>query len=107
MKKSKSIFIILLLVCFFADLAFFLPRLLVSFFGEAHFISSYLYIYGSGIPFFILGVWLLIRSKALDLKAPGEKKWFWFFILGLTWSVVAHGFWIFTAVHFPFKGILN
>lgn len=105
MKQSNSIFIVLLLVCFFVISAFFFPRWLVSSFGEAHFISSYLYIYGSGIPFFIVGLYLLIRSKALNLKAPGEKKWLWFFILGLTWAVTAHGLWIFTAVYFPFKGV--
>ena len=107
MSQIKSVFIICVLVSFFACSAFFFPRWLVSRFGEGHFISSYLYIYGSGIPFFILGVCLLIRSKALDFRIKGEKKWLWFFILGLTWYLIAHGLWILVAVSFPFKGVLN
>ena len=107
MSQIKSVFIICVLVGFFAGSAFFFPRWLLTRFGEGHFISSYLYIYGSGIPFFILGVWLLIRSKALDFRIKGEKKWLWFFILGLTWYVIAHGLWILVAVSFPSKGVLN
>ena len=106
MERIRNIFVLTVLLCFFTSSAFFFPRWLFSNFGEAHFISSYLYIYGSGVPFFILGFWLLIRSKALNLKVTGEKKWFLFFILGLFWNVLMHGFWVFMAVQFPFKGVV-
>ena len=102
--QSKNVFIALSLLCFFAYSAFFFPRWLVSHLGEAHFLSSYLYIYGSGIPFFILGIYLLIRSGAINLQMVEERKWLLFFIFGLAWSVLAHGLWILTAVYFPFKG---
>ena len=105
--QGKNIFIALSLLCFVACSAFFFPRWLISALGEEHFLSSYFYIYGSGIPFFILGIYLLIRSKAINLKIAGEKKWFLFFIFGLTWSLLAHGMWILSAVYFPFKGIVN
>ena len=105
--QIKNIFIIFSLLLFFTCSAFFFPRWLVSHLGEAHFLSSYLYIYGFGLPFFILGIYLLIRSRAINLKVVGERKWLFFFILGLTWSMLAHGMWIFVAVHFPFKGVVN
>ena len=105
--QVKSLFIVCALVSFFIISAFFFPRWLVFRFGEGHFISSYLYIYGSGIPFFVLGIGLLIRSRALDFRITGEKKWFLFFVLGLTWYVIAHGLWILTAVSFPFKGVIH
>ncbi len=103
-RRFKNIFIGVSLLCFFICSAFFFPRWLVSVFGLKHFLSSYLYIYGSGIPFFILGIWLLLRSKALDLRIAGEKKWLVFFILGISWSVLAHGVWILMAVQIPFFG---
>ena len=104
MKRMKNVSIVLFLLCFFISSAFFFPRWLFSNFGEAHFISSYLYIYGSGVPFFIVGLWLLIRSKALNLKLTGEKKWLLFFIFGLCWNILMHGFWVLMAVQIPFKG---
>ena len=86
---------------FLALSAFFFPRWLVANLGEAHFLSSYLYIYGQGLPFFILGVYALIKSKALNIKLPEEKKWLTVFILVLVWNMLAHGLWILTAVQIP------
>ena len=81
--------------------AFFFPRWLVSTFGESHFLSSYLYIYGQGLPFFIIGVYMLIKSQALNIKLHEEKKWLAYFILVLMWNMLAHGLWIWTAVQIP------
>ena len=95
MNKIKPAFFLL---CFFTGSAFFLPRYLVKAFGESHFISSYMYLYLSGIPFFVLGLWLLIHSKAINLKIPGEKTWLSFFVLSFVWYLIFHGGWILLAV---------
>ena len=87
--------------CFLALSAFFFPRWLVAKLGEAHFLSSYLYIYGQGLPFFILGVYALIKSKALNIKLPQERRWLTVFVLVLVWNMLAHGLWIWTAVRIP------
>ncbi len=100
-SQKKNILRLLFLLCFFASFAFFFPRLLKEVLGEAHFLSAYLYIYGSGIPFFILGISLLLKSKALNLQTAGEKKWLIFFIAGFVYNLLAHGVWILTAVQFP------
>ena len=89
------------LLLFFTVSAWLFPRILVSFLGESHFLSSYLYIYGQGLPFFILGVYALIKSKAINIQQTGEKKWLFYFVLVLIWNMLAHGLWIWTAVQFP------
>ena len=88
----------------FLYLVYFYPRVLSKYLGEDHVLSSYLYIYVFGIIFFIFNMWLLIRSKALNLNREGEKKWMWFFIGCLLWGCLMHAMWIFTATYFPFKG---
>lgn len=105
MKLSfmKNIVIIFLVVLFFASSAFYFPRGLVLFLGKEHFLSSYLYIYGSGIPFFILGIWLLIYSKAIKLEVPGEKKWILGFVFSFIWICFIHGLLILATVKIPFK----
>ena len=90
-----------LLFCLLALSAFAFPRALVAFLGESHFLSSYLYIYGQGLPFFILGVYMLLKTKAINTKRVGEKRWLLYFVLVLVWNVLFHGLWIWTAVQAP------
>lgn len=106
MKKHLSTLLILSLLCCLIAFVYFFPRYLVNHLGENHFLSSYLYIYTLGILFFSLNIFLLLRSKALNVKREGEKKWLFIFILGLICTMTLHGTVIAVAVLAPFKGFI-
>ncbi len=105
MKNRWTIAIVFLLLVFCAIVGVFIyPRQLVAVFGEDHFLSSYLYLYGLGVPIFIFNMWLMIRLNALSFKVPGEKKWLFIFIGGLVCTYVLHTMWVLVAALLPFKG---
>jgi len=94
----KNIVVVLSILFIIIGSAFFLPRWIITYLGESHFLSSYLYLYISGLPFFILGIYALVHSKAVNLKLIGETKWLLLFIFGLLWYIIFHGLWILIAI---------
>ena len=98
----------ILKICLWAALAgagfYCYPRWLVVTFGESHYLSPYLYLYGLGGPIFIFTMALMIHFKALNFKIPGEKKWAVIFVSGLFGSWLIHTVWIAAAVLAPFYG---
>lgn len=104
LNKYKNIIIFFLSLSFFIVSAFYLPRILVLFLGENHFLSSYLYIYISGMPFFMMGIYLIIKSQALNFKIPGEKRWIVYFFFTTLFVCAIHGLIILAAIKIPFKG---
>ncbi len=81
------------------------PRWLVSSFGESHYLSPYLYLYGLGVPIFVFNMWLMVRNGGMRLNIPGEKRWIFIFMCGLACSFVLHTLWVVVATYFPFKGL--
>ena len=105
MKSKWTPIVIFLLFAFCAIIGFYIyPRQLVTVFGEDHFLSSYLYLYGLGVPVFIFNMWLMVKLDALSFKAPGEKKWLFIFTGGLLCTFALHTVWVLVAALIPFKG---
>ena len=104
MKSAASKVITLSFLLFISVMLVIYPRFLEAFLGEDHFLSSYLYLYGLGIPIFIFNMWQMIRLDALSFKVPGERKWLFIFIAGLSCSCLLHTVWVLAAALFPFKG---
>ncbi len=99
MKYRLTLFFVFVVFC-----VYFYPRVLKIYLGEEHFLFSYLYVYFFGSLYFIFNIWLLLSSKAIDLKKSGEKTWFLFFTGSVLWGMLLHGLWILVAFPLPFKG---
>ena len=54
----------------------------------------YIYLYVMGGIFFLLGLGIVIRAKALNLKLALHRKWLVVLVLGLFWYMFLH--WIVT-----------
>lgn len=50
----------------------------------------YLYLYGVGGILFLGGLYLVLRSGALDLKRPSHRRWLGVLVFGLFWYMGLH-----------------
>lgn len=92
--------IVLLIVAY----VFFLPRVLVAWLGEASPWTSYLYQYGLGLGFFLIGLYVILHSGACRLGRGHDTFWFGVLIAGFLFFAVVHALWIVAALHIPFLG---
>jgi hypothetical protein len=53
--------------------------------------GPYIYLYGVGGIFFIIGMIIIIRSKSLNLKLKYYRRWFYILLFGLAWYMLIHG----------------
>lgn len=58
----------------------------------------FLYLYGVGGIAFILGMILIIRSKALRITYERHKKWIYVLIYGFLFYAGLHAFFIYLAI---------
>ncbi len=65
---------------------------------QMHWIT-YLYQFGIGGIAFVLGLWLILKSKACDLKSAGDRIWFWALIVGYAGLAGVFLLWTLVAVH--------
>ena len=96
-KYCLALFFIILLI-------YFTPRYLIHTFGETYYLNSLIYIYSFGTLAFGINVFFLIKSGALNLSHPGEKKWLAIFSLCLLWWIGVHTLWTVLAKHLPSLG---
>lgn len=50
----------------------------------------YLYLYGVGGLLFLGGLYLVLRSGALDLKRPRHRRWLGVLLFGFLWYMGLH-----------------
>lgn len=81
-----------------------LPRVLVATFGVDSPWTSYFYKYGFGAIFFFVGVFIVLKGGACNLKRGHDRFWFRFLILGFFWYLAMHGLWIVASLTIPFLG---
>ncbi len=80
------------------------PRLVVGAFGVDSPWTSHLYKYGFGAVFFFIGVYLVLRTGACDLRRYHDRGGFRLTLFGFFWFTVLHALWILAALAVPFKG---
>ena len=101
----KKSFLSVLILFFIFGFSYGYPRLLVSRLGEDNPWISYLYTYGIGLIFFLLGlIWIFTRAGMNPQRRRQEIYWLIAIICGLIFMFSLHALWIFWAVRFPIKG---
>jgi hypothetical protein len=60
----------------------------------------FIYLYGVGGIFFIIGMWLIIKSKSLNLKKKRHRHWLRLLIFGFFFFVALHAFLTIAALYF-------
>lgn len=85
-------------------IAYFFPRFLTHHFGEGSPWTSYFYLYGFGLIFFGIGIWVALHSGACQPGRGRDSFWLKFLILGYIGLASLHGIWIQVALSIPFLG---
>ncbi|MBN2430452.1 MAG: hypothetical protein JXQ27_03210 [Acidobacteria bacterium] len=85
-------------------LIYFLPRLFVSWLGEANPWTSFLYQYGLGSVVFGVGLLVILRTRACQLQRRRDRYWFIWLWIGFFLYIVTHAVWIWFALSVPVKG---
>ena len=84
--------------------AYFFPRFLANYFGQGNPWTSYFYLYGFGLIFFGMGVYIALKSGACQLGRGRDSFWLKFLICGYVGLASFHAFWIRVALSVPFLG---
>jgi len=80
------------------------PRLIISWLGEENPWTSYLYLYGFGLVFFLMGIYLIFRTGACKLGRGHDTFWFGILIGGFIFFASVHALWILAAQNIPYLG---
>jgi hypothetical protein len=58
----------------------------------------YIYLYGVGGGIFLIGMFIILRSRSLKLERIKHKAWYKILIFGLLYYMGIHGFFTFAAI---------
>lgn len=83
---------------------FIFPRIIISLLGEASPWTSYLYQYGFGLVFFLIGIYIIFKSGSCKLGRGHDTFWFGVLIAGFIFFAGGHAIWILAALRVPFAG---
>jgi len=100
MKYLKHVIIIIFIVAFI----YFFPRFIIRQLGPADPWTSYLYQYGFGLITFLVGIFIIINSKACQLGRGRDRFWFIILFVGFFIYALLHAIWIIAAQNFPYLG---
>ncbi|RMF77520.1 MAG: hypothetical protein D6744_11255 [Planctomycetota bacterium] len=59
----------------------------------------YVYQYGVGLIIFLIGVTLILRYRACDLRRRSDRFWFGVLIFGFVWYAGIHFLWYMAALY--------
>lgn len=85
---------------------YFYPRAIIDIFGLESAWTNYLYMYGFGLVTFIIGILLILKSGACNLKREKDVFWFKALLVGMVFFAGLHWSWIYISLTVPFKGVL-
>jgi hypothetical protein len=80
------------------------PRLIIGWLGEANPWTSYLYQYGFGLVFFLMGIYLILRSGACKPGRGRDSFWLGVLFAGFIFFAAGHALWIVAAQSIPYLG---
>ena len=58
----------------------------------------YIYLYGVGGGIFLIGMFIILRSRSLKLERVRHKEWYKILIFGFFYYMGIHGFFTFVAI---------
>ena len=58
----------------------------------------YLYLYGVGGGIFLIGMFIILRSRSLELERARHRVWYHILIFGLVYYMAIHGLFTFAAL---------
>jgi len=58
----------------------------------------YIYLYGVGGSIFLIGMFIILRSRSLKLERVRHKEWYKILIFGFFYYMGIHGFFTFVAI---------
>ena len=103
-KARQSLATPLIVAAVLLAYAFAFPRVIVAWLGEANPWTSYLYLYGLGLAFFVFGIVLILRTRACTLGRGRDTTWFRVLLGGYVFFASLHALWIVAAQQIPYKG---
>ncbi|MCK4873197.1 MAG: hypothetical protein KAS72_10765 [Phycisphaerales bacterium] len=59
----------------------------------------YLYQYGIGLVIFLIGMFIILRSKSCNLSRRNDRFWFGVLIFGFIWYAGIHLCWYLAAIY--------
>jgi hypothetical protein len=80
------------------------PRYLIGSLGLDNPWTPYGYLYGFGLLFFLLGLWLIRAAGACRPGRGHDRFWFGVLIGGFVFFASLHAVWILAALHLPYRG---
>ena len=80
------------------------PQALIRVLGTENPWASYFYMYGLGLVCFVLGMFVILKQGALNIRRGNERFWFYILLGGFLFFSTLHGIWIILAIHYPYKG---
>lgn len=80
------------------------PRLIISWLGEANPWTSYLYQYGFGLVFFMMGIYIILRSGACQPGRGRDSFWLGVLFAGFIFFAGGHALWIVASLNMPYLG---
>lgn len=101
MVFKKLSFYIIISILFFI---FFYSRFITENFDHANPWTSYLYQYGFGVLVFVLGMYIIIKNKALKFGRWYDSVWFSVLIGGFVFYALFHAIWILVSIYLPYYG---
>ncbi len=105
-EQTRPRFSLLLAIAIPAILAmvYFYPRFLVERLGEANPWTSYLYQYGFGLVFFLVGILMILKTRACQFGRGRDSFWFAVLVAGFLFFSIGHAVWIHYALNAPYLG---
>ncbi|MEE9166102.1 MAG: hypothetical protein V3U24_01350 [Candidatus Neomarinimicrobiota bacterium] len=58
----------------------------------------YIYLYGVGGIFFLVGLWIILRYRSLNLQLKRDRSWFRVLLFGFVWYAMIHAVVIWAAL---------
>ena len=102
--KTKSVVVALIVGLAILAFVFYYPRFLIDRLGESNPWTSYLYQYGFGLVFFVVGLCVILGSGACKLGRGRDTFWFGVLLAGFVGFATLHAVWIVAAQQVPYLG---
>jgi hypothetical protein len=80
------------------------PRAIIRWLGKASPWTPYLYLYGLGLVTFLIGLRIILKSRACQFGRGRDSAWFAVLLFGYAFFALFHAVWILAALYLPFKG---